>query len=231
MKLKHLALSLLLIMSIGRTNGQTIENGGWLFLSHTQKISDKFDILADLQLRTADQYRYWQNLLARSALSYNITKKHSVALGYAYLGGREKADEGLEYSKESRIYQQYQFSFQHKRKEFSFRGRFEQRFVREKELNFSQRARVFASIQAPIAANEDFSQGLYIKVQDELFLNVQHKGRINGSLFDQNRPYAALGFRASKKLDFETGYLRWSQRESDGDFKRHIMQVVITINF
>jgi hypothetical protein len=231
MKLKHLALSFFLLMTIGPANGQTTENGGWLFLSHTQKISDKFDILADFQLRTANQYRYWQNLLARTALSYNLTKKHSVALGYAYLGGREKADEGLEYSNENRIYQQYQFAFEHGKKEISLRGRFEQRFIRENELNFSQRARVFASIQAPIAANEDFSKGLYVKLQDELFLNVQHKERVNGSVFDQNRPYAALGFRASKKLDFETGYLRWSQRESDGDVTRHIMQVVITTNF
>jgi len=231
MKLKHFALSLFLLMTVGRTKGQTIENGGWLFISHTQKISDKFDILADVQLRTADQYRYWQNLLARTALNYNLSKKHSMALGYAYLGGREKTDEGLEYSNENRIYQQYQFAFEHGRKEFSIRGRFEQRFVKEKELNFSQRARVFASIQAPIAANKDFSQGLYFKLQDELFLNVQHKEKVNGSIFDQNRPYAALGFRASKKLDFETGYLRWFQRESDGDFTRHIMQFVITTNF
>ncbi|MFS2021949.1 DUF2490 domain-containing protein, partial [Massilia sp. CT11-108] len=54
-------------------NAQSVENSGWLFLSHTQKLSEKFDVLADAQLRTADQYTYWKNVLLRTALSYNLS--------------------------------------------------------------------------------------------------------------------------------------------------------------
>ncbi|MEJ7558071.1 MAG: DUF2490 domain-containing protein [Pedobacter sp.] len=231
MKFKQIVITSLFLLQITHVTAQRSENGGWLFLSHTQKISSKIDLLADVQLRTADQYTYWKNLLSRTALSYNLSKQHSVALGYAYLGEWEKTDEGKEYSREHRIYQQYQFDFQHRRKEFSLRGRFEQRFIKEEAVEFSQRARIFASLQAPIIANSDFSEGLYIKLQDEIFLNVQHRDRVNGSIFDQNRPYAAIGFRASKKLDFEVGYLRWLQRELDGDVRRDIMQVMISTSF
>jgi hypothetical protein len=231
MGLKHLLIIAFFLLFVSSSKAQSTETGGWLFLSHTQKLSSKFDLLADVQLRTADQFKYWKNLLSRTALNYNLSKKHSVALGYAYLGEWEKSDDGKIYSREHRSYQQYQFSFQHKRKEISFRGRFEQRFVKEDEVMFSQRARIFASVQAPIAANADFTRGLYFKVQDELFLNVQHKDRVNGSIFDQNRPYAALGFRASEKLDFEVGYMRLLKRESDGDINSHIMQVMLSTSF
>jgi hypothetical protein len=231
MYFKHLLpiglFSLLVLTSTAQTN----ETGGWLFLSHTQKINDKFDILTDLQLRTADQYTYWKNVLSRTALNYNLSKKHSIAVGYAYLREWEESDEGKEYTREHRIYQQYQYAFKHKKKEFTLRGRFEQRFIKEEEVLFSQRARVFASIQAPLIANDDFSSGLYVKFQDELFINVQHKDNVNGSLFDQNRPYGALGFRASKKLDFEVGYMRLFQREQDEDINKDIMQVMISTSF
>ncbi|RZL16916.1 MAG: DUF2490 domain-containing protein [Pedobacter sp.] len=225
---KHLLIISAFSLLVMTTQAQTKEIGGWLFLSHTQKISSKFDLLADLQLRTADQYTYWKNLLSRTALSYNLSDKHSVALGYAYLGEWEKSEIGKEYTREHRIYQQYQYSFKHRNKEFTLRGRFEQRFIKEEDIKFSQRARVFASIQAPLIANDDFSSGLYIKFQDEIFLNVQNRDQVNGSVLDQNRPYGAIGFRASKKLDFELGYMRLFKRETDEDINRHIMQVMIS---
>jgi hypothetical protein len=231
MYFKHLLLIGLFSLLVLTSKAQTNETGGWLFLSHTQKITDKFDILTDLQLRTADQYTYWKNVLSRTALNYNLSKKHSIAVGYAYLGELEKSDEGKEYTREHRIYQQYQYAFKHKKKEFTLRGRFEQRFIKEQEVLFSQRARVFASIQAPLIANDDFSSGLYVKFQDELFINVQHKDNVNGRLFDQNRPYGALGFRASKKLDFEVGYMRLFQRKQDEDINKDIMQVMISTSF
>jgi hypothetical protein len=214
------------------SNAQSVENTGWLFLSHTQKLTEKFDVLADAQLRTSDQYTYWKNVLLRTALSYNLSKKHSIAVGYAYLGEGEKTDDGKETSVEHRSYAQYQFNFKARKKEISFRGRFEQRFIKEDEkVMFSQRARIFASLQAPIFSNKDFSNGLYVKIQNELFLNVQYKDRVNNSILDQNRPYSAVGFRVNEKMDFELGYMRLLKRELDEDMNLNVMQVMITTSF
>lgn len=232
MNLKPFLFVILLSILTTYSNAQSVENSGWLFLSHTQKLSEKFDVLADAQLRTADQYTYWKNVLLRTALSYNLSKKHSIAVGYAYLGEGEKTDNGKEISVEHRSYAQYQFNFKARKKEISFRGRFEQRFIKEDEkVMFSQRARIFASFQAPIFSNTDFSKGLYVKIQNELFLNVQHKDRVNNSILDQNRPYAAVGFRVNEKMDFELGYMRLLKRELDEDINSNVMHVMITTSF
>jgi hypothetical protein len=231
MSLKYLISIGILCMLFTTSSAQTSENSGWLFLSHTQKLSNKFDLLADFQLRSANKYDYWKNVLSRTALNYNFSERHSIAIGYVYLGEWEKAEDHKEYSREHRVYGQYQVSFHQRKKEFNVRGRFEQRFVKEDEIKISQRARIFASLQAPLVTNTDFTQGLYFKLQNELFLNVQNKDDVNGSLFDQNRPYVALGFRASKKLDFETGYMRLVQRKDEGVLTTNTIQVMITTNF
>ncbi len=53
----------------------------------------------------------------------------------------------------------------------------------------------------------EFSKGWYAGIQNEVFLNAQNKENINDSFFDQNRVYAGLGYRFSKKIDLEAGYM------------------------
>jgi hypothetical protein len=219
------------MLFIKETAAQRYESGGWLFLSHSQKISDKFNVLADLQLRSADRFKYWNVLLSRTALSYEINKSHTVAVGYAYLGEWEKEDGTKTYSREHRIYEQYQYEFRLKRTEFTIRARLEQRFQKDEGIIFSQRARAFASVQIPLRPGAEFENGPYLKIQNEIFLNVQNSKEVNGSIFDQNRPYGALGLRVNKKLDVEIGYMRWLQRESEGNLYRHTFQIMVMTNF
>jgi len=209
-------------------HSQTKENGGWLFLSHTQKLSEKFDLLADVQLRTANHYSYLSTLLLRGAVQYHFNDQHAIAAGYAYKGDWEKEEENKLYQFENRIYEQYTFKFQLKRTEMMFRTRLEQRFIKEETTVFAQRGRVLISAQIPLAANNDFTQGLYGKLQDELFMNLQNKAKVNHSFLDQNRPFIAVGYRWSKKIDTEIGYMQWFQREDDGDYRRNILQLMIT---
>ncbi|SDZ97084.1 DUF2490 domain-containing protein [Pedobacter hartonius] len=205
-------------------------DGAWLFLSHTQKLSQKFDLLADVQLRSTEHITYFSTLLLRTAFNYNLNKHQSVALGYAHKGDWEKEDGRKSYSPEHRIYEQYLHQIKLERMELMLRGRLEQRFVKEEQYEFSQRARLLLSAQIPLIANKDFTRGIYASLQDEVFLNVQHKGNVNGSFFDQNRPYASAGYRFSKKLDIEFGYTRWLQREDTGDKTSDVMQLMITTN-
>jgi hypothetical protein len=207
------------------------ENAAWFFLSHTQKISNKFDILADVQLRSTDHITYFSALLLRTALNYKISKEQSVALGYAHKGDWEVEQGSKQYVPEHRIYQQYLHNFKLERIEFMIRGRLEQRFVKDDRYQFSQRARLLLSAQIPLLANQEFSRGIYVNLQDEVFLNIQQKEHVNGSFFDQNRPYASAGYRFSKSLDVEFGYTRWLQREDTGDQTTGVMQLMLTTNF
>lgn len=226
-------LPIVLFCIIALNTAAQTENTGWLFISYTQKVSEKFDVLADFQLRSSDQLSDFSALLFRTALNYNINKKHAVALGYAFLGKREENEMEVKvFNPEHRIYEQYLFNFNTKRTEWTLRFRLEQRFInQEKQTDFSQRARGFLAAQIPLIANADFSKGIYTGIQNELFLTVQNKNKVNGRMFDQNRSFASLGYRWSKKIDTEFGYLFWSQKDDEGYAKTNVWQLMITTNF
>lgn len=231
--MRYLKIIVLLTLCLSGSHcyAQFTETQGWFFISHQQTLSPKFDLLADAQLRSANHVDYLTTLLLRSALSYNINKKHSVALGYAYKGDWEHEEASTAYTLENRIYQQYLYKFKLKHIELSLRGRLEQRWIKEENVNFSQRARAFISAQIPLIADTGFTKGLYAGAQDEIFLNMQHKNRVNKNLFDQNRWYVSLGYRWSKNIDTEFGYMQWFQKEINNDYRRNVLQLMITTNF
>ncbi len=226
-------LSLLVIALICRTTqAQITETQGWFFLSHTQTLNKKFDLLADVQTRSANQFNYLTTLLLRGALSYNLNTKQSVALGYAYKGDWEKDDiPATVYSHENRIYEQYIYEFKIRRAEMMFRTRLEQRWLHEDATSFSQRGRLFLSAQIPLIADTAFKKGPYLGVQNELFLNVQNRASVNNSVFDQNRVLTSLGYRFGKKMDAELGYQFWYQKEMDASFRRNVIQLMLTTHF
>lgn len=208
---------------------QSIENTGWIFLTHTQKISKKFKALADVQVRSADKLIHFETLLLRGAIGYNLNDNNSVAFGYAYKGDWTTENGKSMYSPENRIYEQYLFETKIKRTQFTFRLRQEQRFIKDTgRYQFSQRSRALLGFQIPIVANADFSKGLYATIQDEIFVNSHHKEKVNNSFFDQNRPFVSIGYRWSKKIDVEIGYMRWVQREHEENTSTNVYQVMIT---
>lgn len=199
-------------------------------MSHTQKLSEKHSLLAEAQWRSADHYAYLNTLLLRTAAIYDLGKAQGLGLGYVYKSDWERMDQE-HFIQEHRIFEQYHVAFKQGKIEITLRARLEQRFVKEDDYLFSQRGRAFIGIQFPLLANEDFTKGWYAKFQDELFVNVLHGQLVNGSLLDQNRPYACVGYRISKSADLEIGYMRWFRREMEEDFIRHIMQLMITTSF
>jgi hypothetical protein len=231
MQLLKRFLVLLLCCHCCLSYAQLTESQGWLFISHKQTVNKQFDLLGDIQLRSGNSFQHVNTLLLRSALSYNFNKKHSVALGYAYKGDWERDDEETVYSLENRIFQQYIHSFKQGKSEIMLRARHEQRWVKEETTKFSQRTRAFISIQIPLAADSGFNEGLYTGLQNEVFLNTQKKQHANNSFFDQNRSYISIGYRWSKKIDTEVGYMYWFQKETEVDYRRNVIQVMITTNF
>ncbi|RFZ94828.1 DUF2490 domain-containing protein [Mucilaginibacter conchicola] len=212
--------------------GQSVNNRGWFFLSNTHSLSKKIDLLTDVQLRSANQFEYFNTLLLRGAFSYNFNKKRSLALGYAYKGDWEHQQSKIIYSPENRIYEQYLYNFKAGKTELNFRLRLEQRFLKEDDRSFfSQRVRAFISAQIPLVADTGFTRGLFTGVQDELFFNAQNNANVNNSLFDQNRSFISLGYRVSKKIDAEFGYMYWLQKEKEGITRTNVWQLMLTTKF
>jgi hypothetical protein len=219
------------LLAFSRSYGQLTQNMGWLFITHQQTLSKKFDLLADVQLRSANQFNYLNTVLLRTGLSYKFNNHHSAALGYAYKGDWEHKDGGTSYTLENRIFEQYIYEFKIKSIEMMLRGRLEQRFVKEERVQFSQRGRAFISAQIPLIADTGFTKGLYMGVQNELFVNVQHKQQVNNRFFDQNRSMVSIGYRWSKHIDTEFGYLYWYQPEMDATYRRNVLQLMFTTQF
>ncbi|WP_342648633.1 DUF2490 domain-containing protein [Mucilaginibacter sp. CSA2-8R] len=231
-RIKFFLLFFFLIFTNRTVKAQLTETQGWFFLSHTQTLNKKFDLLADVQTRSSNHFNYLTTLLLRGALSYNITTKHSVAVGYAYKGDWEKEDlMATIYGHENRIYEQYIYKFKIRSIEMMFRTRLEQRWVMDELTHFSQRGRLFLSAQIPLIADTAFNRGPYLGVQNEVFLNIQHKDRVNNAAFDQNRAFGSFGYRFSKKIDAELGYLFWYQKEMDASYRRNVFQLMLTTHF
>jgi hypothetical protein len=222
-----------IVLNCIKVNSQGRESSRWFFLTHTQKISRKFDVLADFQLRTSSEIKYVNTLLIRSAFQYNINDAHAFALGYASKSDWTRKDHEVSFDHENRIYQQYQLNVKIKQAELNARVRLEQRFIKEsgEMTKFSQRARLFISSMIPLMTDPDFSKGLYANIQNEIFFNVYHKINVNNRTFDQNRSQIAFGYRWNKKIDTDLGYQFWYQKEKNGSTRTNIIVFNISTNF
>lgn len=202
------------------------------FWSHKQKLSDKFNLLSDIQLRYSDNLHYLGVLLLRPGIEYQITTNQGIAVGYAYLGNRTREDGMRQYEPENRIWEQYQVGHDIKTIEVRHRFRFEQRFLNESDGRiFSQRLRYNIRGQIPLKRDTAFNKGLYAALQDEIFVNVQNQEKVSGSFLDQNRFYHGFGYWFSKSFELETGYLLQFLKEPDGNTRDNITQFTINSKF
>jgi Protein of unknown function (DUF2490) len=97
------------------------------------------------------------------------------------------------------------------------RFRFEQRFIpqtiisnneliKEKTV-FATRLRYFARAVIPFKKAAAFASGWFAGLQNELFVNTGNTPATNNNFFDQNRFYAAIGYRLTKNFDAELGFM------------------------
>lgn len=238
MNIKSIILLLPAICLIScQLSAQDNQYSGWGAIFHTQRFSKNWGASFDMQFRSANHYEYLRNVLLRPSINYYFDKNKIAALGYAYIAtnGRN-ADDQHTYRPENRIWQQLiinqklglTVALQH-------RFRLEQRFLGNNAgLNdhyFSQRLRYFARAVLPLKHDSVFKKGIFIGLQNEVFVNVQNKEKVNNHFFDQNRAYLALGYRFSKQIDAEIGYLNQYTKQRESYIINHVMQLAIYTRF
>ncbi|RVT98193.1 DUF2490 domain-containing protein [Mucilaginibacter limnophilus] len=234
-----MAIVCLLSTRLFAQSSQSTVWGAWF---HTQRLSDKWGVAFDGQFRSADDVKYLRNILLRPSVAYYFDNNHVASLGYAYIGtnGRSPLDEKT-FRPESRIWEQFVISHKVGRNiSLSHRFRLEQRFLGntstgDAESNdnlFSQRFRYFVRGIVPFKKDSVFSKGIYLAAQNELFLNLQNKSKLNDSFYDQNRAFIAIGYRFSKKFDIEAGYLNhYSKSPNSIYITNHVAQLVVYTRF
>ena len=225
-KIFYWVLGLILMISQS-TFGQKSEHNGWLFLSHQQKLGDKWQLSSDFQIRSADKLSYLNTLLIRPGIGYKISDDQTVTVGYTFFGRWMKENSETTYQPEHRIFEQYQLENKIARIEITNRVRYEQRFIRKDESIFAQRFRYYIQAQIPLIADSDFKTGFYTAIQDEIFLNVQGKDKLNNHVYDQNRTYISLGYRFGENLEIEAGYMFRYIIEQDQNVRNNILQIFI----
>ena len=217
-------------------NAQTQhQNTGWLFLLNNTKISEKWGIYADVQVRSADNWENVRNVLIRPGITYYANGKNEITLGYllnqTYTHVDGVSDNTLI---EHRIWEQYVYKHKISTISVSHRFRLEQRFIERaaKDDLFAQRLRYFVRFILPLEKNKQtFTNGFYAALQNELFFNVQHKDELNGKLFDQNRGYVAVGYRLNKSWDMEIGYMNQAVKGLSSNTVNNIAQLAIYTKF
>lgn len=220
---------------------QTVnQNTGWFMFVNSIKFNDKWGMHFDLQLRTEDNWDGVRNLLVRPGITYYVNKNANATLGYLFtqtylpnniLVGAPPLKNTLT---EHRIWQQYIYN--HKpwaSATLSHRFRLEQRFIeRQNDELFSQRFRYFFRLIQPLQHQDGaFTEGLFVALQNETFLNIQNKEKLNNSFFDQNRAYLAIGYRFSKKFDLEAGYLNQAIHGANNNTINNVAQLAVYTRF
>lgn len=235
MRKKFLSL-MVIVLVLGKVSvAQTItENTGWLAWFNTTKFSNKFGLTSDIQFRSADEWAYIRNILIRPGLTYYINSKSNATVGYAYVGSFNRLpDPAKNTLTESRIWEQYIYNLKFNRVTLQNRFRLEQRFIeRQTDHIFSQRLRYFARAVFPLTQKGTaFNKGMFAALQDEVFLNIQNKDKLNNSVFDQNRAYVAVGYRVNPKFDVEAGYLNQYVNGAVADVSNNVMQLAFYTRF
>ena len=228
-------LAFLFLTVFGKLFAQTQhQNSGWFMFLNNTKFNENWGLQFDFQVRSADDWGYVRNTLVRPAVQYFINDKHNVALGYLWQATQSQM-EGTSNSflHEHRIFEQYIFTHKLSSIFASHRVRVEQRFIeRSNEDVFAQRFRYFFRLIQPLQKTAPtFTTGAYVALQNELFLNLQNNEKINNSIFDQNRFYIAGGYRFSKKMDLEVGYMNQAVKNLTNHTNNNIFQLALYTRF
>jgi len=232
---KILLLAVISFMALGKLAAQTQhQNTGWFMFLNNTKFNKHWGLQFDVQVRSADDWKYVRNTLVRPAIQYFINDKNNVALGYLWQTTRNQLiGSSNTVMHEHRIFEQYIYTHKLSSIFATHRLRLEQRFIeRANEEVFSQRFRYFFRLLQPLVKVESgFASGPFIALQNEVFLNLQNKDKINGSVFDQNRLYLAAGYRFSKKFDIEAGYMNQAVKNTSNHTNNSIIQLAVYTRF
>ncbi len=177
------------------SSAQESELGNWLIYIGNKKIDSKWNWHHEVQYRNYNAIGDLEQLLLRTGIGYNLSENNNNLLaGYGFIRSENYLDGMPEKAivNEHRIYQQFVTKQKFAYASVQHRYRFEQRFV---ESDFKMRFRYFLAIAIPI--DEKF----YLSAYDEIFLGA------SSDPFDRNRLYGGLGYRATKQLRFELGYM------------------------
>lgn len=226
------------VLFAGVLPAQTIYDqnaNAWLMYFGDHPVSKHWGVHLEGQWRRTAVFNRWQQLVLRPAVNYDFNRNWIATFGYCYVrsypyGAYPAANRVPEH----RIYEQLQAKYKTGPVGWLHRFRLEQRrvgIVRDGEVRDWQPRNRFrymlrSDLPLPVPRSwhrERFLLGLY----DEVFFGF---GVNRGPhVVDQNRAYAAVGYRFRPDLRVEVGYLHQYLPHRSGNVfeENHTLQVAL----
>lgn len=201
-------------------------NTGWFMYFGDHKFAEHWGIHLEAQFRRNEIVAKPLQLLLRTGVNYHFAPNAFATAGYCYVHtspyGVFPAKSGFP---ENRFWEQLQVKSQAGRIEMITRLRLEQRFSKipvEQSTGeyapgddvYTNRARVLVRLSVPFKGKTIEDKSLYFSCYDEAFVNFGEN--VQANIFDQNRAYAALGYKFPKWGKLEIGYMNQMIVKSDG---------------
>lgn len=183
-----------LLISLG-AKSQEKGLGNWLVYIGSKQLNSKWNLHHEIQYRNYNAIGDMEQLLIRTGLGYNLGSRSNLLLGYGYINSENFTGNGNDQTtvEEHRIFQQFITKQSIGSVTLQHRYRFEQRFV---ESDFKTRFRYFLGLNVPFKDSK-----YYLSAYNEIFLNGE------SNVFDRNRVYGGLGYKISKGVKIELGYM------------------------
>ncbi|SEJ55495.1 Protein of unknown function [Cyclobacterium xiamenense] len=215
-----LIYALLFLMPVSLL-AQSTDVGNWMIYFGDKKISEKWNWHHEVQYRNFNAIGDTEQLLLRTGIGYNLSENNNnLLLGYGFIYSEPyigDTDDKTQFN-EHRIYQQFITRQTSGRVAFQHRYRFEQRFF---EDDTRLRLRYFLGITVALNHNQLVDNTVYLSAYNELFVNTEQ------TVFDRNRLYGGVGYRISKNVRTEIGYM--NQRTNT--VSRNQLNLIAFVNF
>jgi hypothetical protein len=193
-------------------------NIGWYAYNGTFKLNKKWGIHTEYQWRRDNVIKDRQQSLLRTGINYQVNKKLSLRMGYAWIETFNYGDIPINsFGKQFTEHRAFQMATVNDKLgivELSHRFMLEQRWIgrysnasltKEDDYFFINRLRYMARMQIPLKGKIIADKTPYAAIYDEIFLGFGKN--VNENVFDQNRIGLLLGYRFSSTVRIEGGFL------------------------
>lgn len=188
------------------TRDHTSNTHAWIMYFGNHKVSERFGIHVEVQIRRHELFSEWQQLLLRTGLDYYLKDNSRFTLGYCFVETDSYGEFGVPNAfPEHRIWQQFFSGHSIGKVRLTHRYRLEQRMIGNASTGRFENGRYENRFRYMVKATRPLSEKVFIAFYNEVFLNAGRDVAYN--IFDQNRLYGALGFNLSGSLKLELGYL------------------------
>ncbi len=218
------------------------DNGtAWLMYFGDHAVSRRWAVHAEAQVRRAGGaggLDGWQQLLLRPGAVYTLSPAARVTAGYAFVESWPYGEQpALARFPEHRLWQQLQLGHATGRVAWQHRYRVEQRWVQRpvdaagaRDRTYSNRARYLVRATVPLRGRTLAVGAPYVSAYEELFASWGRN--VGRNVFDQNRLYGAVGWRAGASTRVEAGYLQQLVLKPNGTQmeRNHSLQLAVFQN-